>query len=144
MGFQNMIIFVLSCIYQGKEHWECHWLYNLHFCVRHNIFLSMCITCTSVNNLHLLTYTYYTYTYYALFLNQVYVRLWVTEMNKTQMLALRSSYIHTSVIILKKKSMVDNINVLRELQKQCGRAPNPFNQLQNDESSENEEDQSKK
>jgi hypothetical protein len=42
------------------------------------------------------------------------------------MLALRSSYIHKRVIIV-KKSMVDNINMLRELQEQCGRAPNPFN-----------------
>ena len=148
MGFQNIIILVLSCIYQGKEHWECHWLYKLHFCVRHYIFLSMYITCTSMNNLFIysLTYTYYAYTYivsaytyYALFLNQVYVKLWVTEMNETQMLALRSSYIHTRVIIVKKKkSMVNNINMLRELQDQCGKAPNPFNQLQNDESSENE------
>ena len=37
-----------------------------------------------------LTYTYYAYTYivsaytyHALFLNQVYVKLWVTEMNET-------------------------------------------------------------
>ena len=44
------------------------------------------------------------------------------------MLALRSSYIHKRVIIVKKKkSMVNNINMLRELQDQCGKAPNPFN-----------------
>lgn len=76
-----------------------------------------------MNNLFIysLTYTYYAYTYivsaytyYALFLNQVYVRLWVTEMNETWMLALRSSYIHKRVIII-KKSMVNNINMLREL-----------------------------
>ena len=30
--------------------------------------------------------------------------------------------------------------MLRELQKPCGKAPNPFNWLQNDESSENEDD----